>query len=81
MGRKNKGDTSLKERIKEYALLTVGTLFVVVGVYFFKFPNNFSFGGVTGIAIVSPHPDGVKLIYTNDAFFEIFRFVSIFTRD
>ncbi len=27
---------------------------------------------VTGIAIVSPHPDGVKLIYTNDAFFEIF---------
>ncbi len=27
---------------------------------------------VTGVAIVSPHPDGVKLIYTNDAFFEIF---------
>ena len=27
---------------------------------------------VTGIAIVCPHPDGVKLIYTNDAFFEIF---------
>lgn len=27
---------------------------------------------VTGIAIVSPHPDGVKLIYTNNAFFEIF---------
>ena len=27
---------------------------------------------VTGVAIVSPHPDGVKLIYTNNAFFEIF---------
>lgn len=27
---------------------------------------------VTGIAIVSPHPDGVRLDYTNDAFFEIF---------
>ena len=32
---------------------------------------------VTGVAIVSPHPDGVKLIYTNDAFFEIFGY----TRD
>ena len=27
---------------------------------------------VTGVAIVCPHPDGVKLLYTNDAFFEIF---------
>ncbi len=32
---------------------------------------------VTGVAIVSPHPDGVKLIYTNDGFFEIFGY----TRD
>ena len=32
---------------------------------------------VTGIAIVSPHPDGVKLRYTNDAFFTIFGY----TRD
>jgi uncharacterized membrane-anchored protein YitT (DUF2179 family) len=24
----------------------------VIGVYFFRFPNNFSFGGVTGIAVV-----------------------------
>lgn len=27
---------------------------------------------VSGIAIVSPHPDGVKLIYTNNGFFQIF---------
>lgn len=27
---------------------------------------------VTGIAIVSPHPDGVRLDYTNNGFFEIF---------
>lgn len=39
-------------KIKEFILLTVGTLIMVVGIYFFKFPNNFSFGGVTGIAIV-----------------------------
>ncbi len=36
----------------EYLLLTAATLIMVVGVYVFKFPNNFSFGGVTGIAVV-----------------------------
>lgn len=36
----------------EYFLLTLATLALVVGVYLFKFPNNFSFGGVTGIAVV-----------------------------
>ncbi|NLP35198.1 MAG: YitT family protein [Clostridiales bacterium] len=38
--------------LKEYVLITVGVLLVVAGVYFFKFPNNFSTGGVTGIAIL-----------------------------
>lgn len=37
---------------KEYLLLTVGVLFVVAGVYFFKFPNNFAIGGVTGLAMI-----------------------------
>ncbi len=36
----------------EYVLLTVATLIMVFGIYVFKFPNNFSFGGVTGIAIL-----------------------------
>lgn len=36
----------------EYLVITVATLVMVGGVYVFKFPNNFSFGGVTGIAIV-----------------------------
>ena len=36
----------------EYGIITFATLLLVVGVYFFKFPNNFSFGGVTGIAVV-----------------------------
>jgi uncharacterized membrane-anchored protein YitT (DUF2179 family) len=36
----------------EYLVLTVATLIMIVGVYVFKFPNNFSFGGVTGIAVV-----------------------------
>ena len=38
--------------IKEYALLTLGTVIIVLGTYFFKFPNNFSTGGVTGMAVV-----------------------------
>lgn len=32
--------------------MTVATLALVFGVYFFKFPNNFCFGGVTGIAVI-----------------------------
>lgn len=42
----------LLHKLKEYALITLGVLLVVFGVYFFKFPNNFSIGGVTGIAII-----------------------------
>ena len=43
---------NLMNTLREYFLLTVSTLILVVGVYLFKFPNNFSFGGVTGIAVV-----------------------------
>lgn len=42
----------LKAALKEFPLLTLGTTLVAIGVYFFKFPNNFSTGGVTGIAIL-----------------------------
>ena len=38
--------------LKQYGILTFATLILVVGVYVFKFPNNFSFGGVTGIAVI-----------------------------
>lgn len=38
--------------VRQYAVLTFATLVLVVGVYVFKFPNNFSFGGVTGIAVI-----------------------------
>ena len=36
----------------EYIWLTIGVLLVAAGVYFFKFPNNYSIGGVTGLAIL-----------------------------
>lgn len=37
---------------RDILLLTMGTALVAFGVYFFKFPNNFSTGGVTGIAVI-----------------------------
>ncbi len=42
----------IRRTIEEYAMLTLATLIMIAGIYVFKFPNNFSFGGVTGIAIV-----------------------------
>ncbi|MDD4125843.1 MAG: YitT family protein [Eubacteriales bacterium] len=38
--------------IKEYMLVTLGTLLLIAGIYFFKFPNNFTTGGVSGISLV-----------------------------
>ena len=38
--------------IREYSILTAATLLMTVGIYAFRFPNNFSFGGVTGLAVV-----------------------------
>lgn len=38
--------------VYEYFILTIATLIQVAGIYVFKFPNNYSFGGVTGMSIV-----------------------------
>ena len=38
--------------LAEYGLITLSIGIMVVGVYFFKFPNNFAFGGVTGFSTV-----------------------------
>lgn len=42
----------VKEIVREYLLLTLGTFLVAAGVYFFKFPNSFNTGGVTGLAVI-----------------------------
>ena len=39
-------------KIKNFLLITLGTVLTAVGIYFFKFPNNFSTGGVSGISIL-----------------------------
>ena len=43
------------QTLKDYVMLTVGTLLIAIGVYFFKFPNHFSTGGVSGISIILAH--------------------------
>ena len=42
----------MKAKAREVLLLILGTALVALGVYFFKFPNNYSTGGVTGIAVI-----------------------------
>lgn len=42
----------IMKTIWEYGMITVSILIMVVGVYFFKFPNHFAFGGVTGFSTV-----------------------------
>lgn len=37
---------------EEIFLLTLATIIMDLGIYIFKFPNHFTFGGVTGIAII-----------------------------
>lgn len=41
-----------KNIIKQYAVLTFGSLMMACGIYFFKFPNNFSTGGVSALSIL-----------------------------
>ena len=40
---------------KEYVMLSAGALLISIGVYFFKFPNHFSTGGVSGMAVILGH--------------------------
>ncbi len=44
-----------QKMLREYFSLTVATLLMVVGIYFFKFPNHFSTGGVSGLAVILGH--------------------------
>ena len=38
--------------IKEYGLLTVASVLIIISTWLFKYPNNFAFGGVNGLSIV-----------------------------
>ena len=45
----------IREQWKDFFLLTLGTLMISIGIYFFKFPNHFSTGGVSGAAVILGH--------------------------
>lgn len=45
----------LNKTLREYVLLTLATLLMVAGIYFFKFPNHFSTGGVSGLSVILGH--------------------------
>ncbi len=38
--------------LKEYALLTLAAVLIIISTWLFKYPNNFTFGGITGLSIV-----------------------------
>ncbi len=40
------------KKLHEYIICIFGAAVVAMGVYFFKIPNNFSTGGITGISVV-----------------------------
>ncbi len=42
----------MKSKFKNFILLTASTLIMAVGIYFFKFTNHFTFGGITGLAVL-----------------------------
>lgn len=50
--RKKPTKKQVKDTIVSYALMTLGTILVAAGVYFFKAPNHFATGGVSGLSII-----------------------------
>ena len=51
---------------RQYVRITLSISIMSVGVYFFKFPNNFVFGGVTGTAAATNPPGPSKSISTSN---------------
>lgn len=41
------------KQIREFIIMTVAVFIMDIGIYIFKFQNNFSFGGVSGIAVIA----------------------------
>ncbi len=44
-----------KENLEIFLILNIATVLTAIGIYFFKYPNNFSTGGVSGITVVLGH--------------------------
>lgn len=53
------------KKIKYFTIMTLATLLMSVGVYYFKFANNFNFGGVTGLAVLFAHTGAISASTVN----------------
>lgn len=42
----------MKTKLKSFSIITGSILLMAVGIYFFKFTNNFTFGGITGLSVL-----------------------------
>jgi len=66
----------MREKIENFIAMSGATLLIAVGTYFFKFPNNFTFGGITGLAVLiakTGQPTAVscfllRFLYLNESF-------------
>ncbi len=43
---------TIKKELKSYLIITAGIIIMASGIYIFKFPNNFSTGGVSGLSTI-----------------------------
>lgn len=50
--KKMKLEKVTKQQVIDFLLLTLAAELIAVGTWLFKYPNNFTFGGVTGLSIV-----------------------------
>lgn len=50
---------------KDYTIITISTFVTAAGIYFFKFPDNFTFGGVSGLSVVLAKLTGISASTTN----------------
>ncbi len=57
---------AVMKTVREYALITASILVMAVGTYFFKFPNHFSFGGVSGFSTVVSAMTGITATTFNN---------------
>ena len=53
---------------RQFVIMTLGTVLLTAGVYFFKIPNGFSTGGVSGIGTILGSITGAKTVYCSMLF-------------
>lgn len=43
---------SISKKIRNYGVLSIASVLLIISTWLFKYPNNFTFGGITGLSIV-----------------------------